>query len=221
MIKHIRHLFILPRLVLIITLVAVGSVLISAHTAAHGQNVKETSVQGNSTNLIQNPSNEAPLVGGEITGWQEIIGSNWKQRSTDPLPFEGEAYFFAGVGASAELQQDVDVSTYAVAIDAGTQSFDFTGYVRSWSDGQDTSRIVLEYLNGAKDNVLSSFDSGEIANASAWQEVTDSRLAPVGTRYIRVRLISKRGSGSNNDGYFDALALTTPEYVIYLPFVLK
>lgn len=118
------------------------------------------------------------------------------------------------------MQQDVDVSAYAVAIDTGTQSFDFTGYVRSFA-GIDKSRIVLEYLNSAKDNVLSSFDSGEIANKYAWQAVTDTRLAPAGTRYIRVRLISKRGSGFNNDGYFDALSLTTELYTVYLPIVLK
>ncbi len=178
----------------------------------------ETSALANSSNLILNPGNEALLVEGEIPNWQEITGTNWRQRSSDPQPYEGSAYFFAGAESLAELQQDVDVSVYAAAIDAGTQSFSFTGYVHSWA-GLDTSRIVLEYLNVTKDNVLSSFDSGELA-PTAWQAVSDTRLAPAGTRYIRVRLISNRHMGNNNDGYFDALSLTQENQQIFLPLIL-
>ncbi len=43
------------------------------------------------------------------------------------------------------------------------------------------------------------------------------RLSPAVARYIRVRLISKRGSGFNNDGYFDALSLTTEWYMVIYP----
>lgn len=159
-------------------------------------------------NLLDNSSNEEPLVGGNIPGWVEAVGSNWTQRATDPLPFEGSFYFFPGVAANAELAQDVDIAGFATAIDAGTQAFDFAGRVRSFPQGSssDESRIVLEYRNAAGE-VLDTFDSSGIDNTSEWQLVVDSRNAPVGTRTIRVRLISTRRSGSNNDGYYDALSL--------------
>lgn len=165
-------------------------------------------------NLITNPGNESPLIAGEIPGWTEVIGSNWTQRSTDPSPFEGSFYFFAGAGAFAELAQLVDVSAMTAQIDLGAQVFDFAGRVRSWHQTPaDSARIIVEYRNLAG-GVLGSFDSGEIINAAAWQLVSDSRLAPSGTRQINVRLLSTRYNGTNNDGYFDALSLsaqTVPE----------
>lgn len=160
-------------------------------------------------NLLENPSNDEPLVGANIPGWIEVLGANWTQRSEGPPPFEGSSYFFPGVVRDAELAQDVDVTGFSAAIDGGAQAFNFAGYVRSFSQGNssDESRIVLEYRNAAGE-ILDSFDSGGIDNTTEWQLVVDSRNAPVGTRTIRVRLISTRRSGSNNDGYYDALSLT-------------
>ena len=94
MIKHALQLSVLPRLALVVISLALCAVLVStpataqelapdSYTLAPGaveQNAMETRVLGISSNLILNPGNEAPLVGGEITGWQEIIGSDWKQR---------------------------------------------------------------------------------------------------------------------------------------------
>jgi hypothetical protein len=160
-------------------------------------------------NLIVNPGNEDPLVGGEIPGWAEVIGTNWTQRSSNPAPFEGNNYFFAGVGALGELAQSIDVTAYSAGIDSGLQNFYFEGYVRSFNQNPvDTTQIIVEFLD-ISSVVLDSFDSGHRSNTSAWDLVSDSRLAPALTRYINVRLISDRNDGSNNDGYFDALSLTT------------
>ena len=60
--------------------------------------------------LITNGSNEDALVGGEIPGWTEVVGTNWTQRGSSPPPFDGNFYFFAGNGATAELAQLIDVS---------------------------------------------------------------------------------------------------------------
>jgi hypothetical protein len=38
--------------------------------------------------------------------------------------------------------------------------------------------------------------------------LSDTTLAPIGTRFIRICLISVRYNGTNNDGYFDGLSLT-------------
>ncbi|MCF7996474.1 MAG: hypothetical protein K9L32_07805 [Chromatiaceae bacterium] len=171
-------------------------------------------------NLIVNPGNEDPLVGGEISGWTEVIGSNWTQRSSNPAPFEGNNYFFAGVGALGELAQSIDVSAYSASIDSGLQNFFFEGYVRSFNQSPtDTTQIIVEFLD-ISSVALDSFDSGPFSNTSSWHLVADSRFAPALTRSISIRLISDRNSGSNNDGYFDALSLTTSTVPLPSPIAL-
>ena len=159
-------------------------------------------------NLIRNPGCEDDLLEGEIPYWTEAVGTSWTQRTANPAPGEGIAYFFAGVEATAELSQAVDISAFSATIDSGTQQFTFKGYVRSYDQSPaDSSRIVLEYLDAGQTTTLDSFDSGEIIDKASWQLVSDIRFAPAGTRYIRIRLISTRYSGSNNDGYYDSLSL--------------
>ena len=164
------------------------------------------------SNLIFNPGNDLALDNGEISGWEEIDGSNWTLRSADPAPEDGTAYFFAGAGATAELSQTINVSAYGGAIDLGIQQFDFSGYISGWRDPGDTAQFIVEYQD-ALGNVLSSYDSGAIYNPydedPEWLQLTDSRLAIAGTRQIEIRLLAARNAGTNNDGYFDSLSLTT------------
>lgn len=160
--------------------------------------------------LVRNGGCEDLLVGGNIPEWVEAAGTNWTQRDNDPSPYEGTKYFFAGAGATAELRQDVDLADYAALVDGGNQSFEFSARVRSWDQSPaDISQIILEYLNHDKTQVLASHDLGQYSDTSTWVHVTHSRLAPTGTRYIRIRLISIRRAGTNNDGYFDAVSLQT------------
>jgi hypothetical protein len=157
-------------------------------------------------NLIVNPGNELPLISGDIQGWTEVQGSAWTRSSIVPAQ-EGVFHFEAGEVANAELAQSVDVSSFALGIDAGVQRFNFSGYVRSFPQSPlDLARIVVEYRN-AGGVVLSTFDSGEVANGDSWQLVSDSRLAPAGTRRINVRLIARRLNGTFNDGFFDNIQL--------------
>jgi len=162
-------------------------------------------------NLILNGDCEDSLVNGEIPYWTEVIGDQWTQRYTSPDPYSGEAYFFPGAVVKGELMQDVDVSGYATLIDDGTQFFIFEGYVRSYNQSPaDYSRVVIEYLDTTKLVKLDSIDFGNYSETSQWVQLRDTTLAPAGTRFIRIRLISTRRNGSNNDGYYDALSLTTP-----------
>lgn len=159
--------------------------------------------------LLQNRGCEETLVGGEIPQWVEVLGANWTQRNASPSPQEGYYYFFAGAGASAELRQDADISGYSGLVDAGTQLFEFSAWVRAWDQSPaDISQIILEYLNHDKSLVLASFDLGQHTNTDSWLQLLHSATAPVGSRFIRVRLISIRRSGTNNDGYFDNLSLS-------------
>jgi hypothetical protein len=166
-----------------------------------------------SSDLLQNAGAEAALVNDQIPSWAQVTGSTWTQ-ATDtgtaefPAPMEGKTYFYAGPTASAELSQDVDVSGFASTIAAGTQQFEFKGYVQSAvKEAPDTAEIIVEYRDQANTQVLGSFDSGQIASTLAWEYVTDTRQAPAGTAIVRVRLLAARDSGTDNDAFFDALSL--------------
>jgi phosphatidylserine/phosphatidylglycerophosphate/cardiolipin synthase-like enzyme len=151
-------------------------------------------------NLLQNG-------GGELlpsTGWT-VISGDWQLRSVAPAPYEGSAYFFAGVSDVGELIQDVDVSHLAAAINEGRVQFQFSGRVSGWN-GNDTARVIIEYRDAA-DTVLDSYDSGARTSSQSWLAIGDTRSAPAGTVMLRVRLIAVRNTGTNNDGYFDALSL--------------
>lgn len=162
-----------------------------------------------SQNLILNPGCEDSLINGEIPYWSEVIGTGWTQRANgNPPTHEGDYMFFAGAINFAELQQDVDVSSLASTIDSSQGVFCFEGFVRAYNQSPpDQSRIILEYFNQFKTTKLDSFDSGNYSTASEWVRIADTTQAPVGTRFIRIRLISTRRAGTNNDGYYDALSL--------------
>lgn len=161
-----------------------------------------------SPNLLANGDAEEELESGEIPGWTEVAGSEWSYRTNDGVALSGASHFFAGAVGSAELAQDVDISVYAAWIDQGAQAFAFEGFLRTANQSPaDTSRVVLEYRDAANQSVLGIYDSGEVASMAGWERVQDLRPAPTGTRWIRVRLLAERFSGTNNDGYFDALSL--------------
>ncbi|MCP4571753.1 MAG: hypothetical protein GY838_05320, partial [bacterium] len=157
-------------------------------------------------NLLANPSAEEALVGGEIPGWTEVEGE-WRQGLIDPLPVDGEAYFAAGAVEVAELRQDVDLMAYAAAIADGSRWFAFEGWVRSIDETpSDLAQIIVEYRDAAG-GVLATFDSGDVASVFDWYRVEDLRMAPAGTRLLRVRLRADRLTGTDADVYFDALSV--------------
>ncbi|MEO8435564.1 MAG: PKD domain-containing protein [Pyrinomonadaceae bacterium] len=169
------------------------------------------------TNLINNPGNEALLVNGEIRGWIEVQGTTWTQGSTNsaggfPGAQRGSAYFYSGNQAQAELGQDVDLSAYAANIAAGTQQFEFKAYLRSLAeDLPDAARVVVEYRDHTNTVVIATLDSGDITSTGDWHLTEDTRLAPLGTGWVRVRLIATRNSNASgeagNEAFFDSISL--------------
>ncbi len=160
--------------------------------------------------ILRNGGCEDAQINGLIPFWDEVVGTNWAPRyTTNPLPYEGEFYFFAGAGALAELKQDVGVSGYSYGIDNGNQYFQFTGYVRSYASAPliDLSRIVVECLDSGKGFIATAYDTGNCSNTAQWDLKTFTWPAAPGTRFIRIRLISTRQNSTNNDGYYDALSL--------------
>ena len=159
------------------------------------------------TQLIRNGDCEEELSGIKAPAWVAIYGK-WERRTNEPPPHSGTAYFSPAESPEAELGQEIDLGKYARRIDDGLVKFEFTGYVRSWpADKHDTSRIILEFLDGTRKKTLDTFDSGELAGVDSWRKVSDSRAALKGIRWVRIRLKSKRYAGVANDGYYDSLSL--------------
>lgn len=160
-------------------------------------------------NLLVNPGAEL-VESGELIGWTEVTGTTWTRRpgGSSRAAFEGGHMFAAGQVATAELRQEVDVTAFSSFIDAGAQRFAFLGYVSTLTTDNDPARIIVDYL-AANRTILASFDSGEIVDATGWQQIADQRLAPIGTRKVAIRLVSSRVGASSGDayGFFDGLAL--------------
>jgi serine/threonine protein kinase len=160
--------------------------------------------------LLVNPGAESPPERRSIHGWKIVDGA-WRQipKHRDfPAPFEGRFYFQAMDSRKAELIQDVDVSQLAASIDAGKQPFRFAGHVRSFrQDPPDVALQVVEYRDASNQTVLGQFHSGPLRSVFLWREIVDTRFAPPGTRWIRVRLLSIKTNAESNDAYHDGLSL--------------
>jgi RHS repeat-associated protein len=183
--------------------------------AGFDQALVQSQFQG--TNLLLNPGNEAALVGGNIPNWVEVVGTSWTRAAANsvgfPLSLEGATYFYPSGVASAELRQDVNCAAYAASIDAGVQAFQFKGYVRVKDEVRpDSAQIILEYRNSSNQLVLDQVVFPPSTESSGWRLCFDARKAPIGTRWIRVRLLGVRNlSDSLCDAFFDVLALNASE----------
>jgi uncharacterized repeat protein (TIGR01451 family) len=159
-------------------------------------------------NMVVNPGAEAHLVSGQIPGWTQVEGTQWTARLGPPSPYEGNYTFWSNSAQFGELRQDVDVSALAAQIDGGQQGFAFRAHLRSSDEvPPDTARVVVEYRDAGNVVPLQVFDSGELASVLGWQEIADARSAPVGTRWIRIRLLASRYNAGTTDSFFDAVSL--------------
>ncbi len=157
-------------------------------------------------NLIINPGAETDPTS---DGWTALSGS-WQQGGgSNPNPNEGDYYFYPGAAAgTAELYQDIDLSADAGYIDAENLLLDFRAYLRAFPQTPaDAAQVVLEFLD-ADENILETYDTGQQTNTGYWRKMEDSRTGPIGTRSVRIRLLSTRYNGTNNNGYIDNLLLT-------------
>lgn len=174
-----------------------------------------------SQNLILNPSAEEPAINGEIPHWTETIGSSWVATNDAALfNFEantvpnGDSWFWAGnnvqnVGGLnvSEIEQIINITSDASAIDLGTKNYFFSGYTRSFEQGlNDESNIFIEYLD-VNNVILNTFTFGPFSTSSSWINVTGILLAPINARKIRIKLHTILRSGSDNDGCYDDLYL--------------
>src|SRR5579871_131380 len=174
-------------------------------------------------NLIVNPGAES----GDPTtnGWTSVSmgttgsgcynSSGWRIVQTAngfPSAHGGSYIFFPGCsstnGLTYELRQDINVSANASVIDVGWDGFTFSGYLQTYNQSpSDQAQMIVEYRDAANSTVITSYNTGLQTSASAWKNYSNTTVAPVGTRYIRIRLLAKVNTGPSDDGYFDDLSL--------------
>lgn len=102
------------------------------------------------------------------------------------------------------IEQSVDVSQWADAIDASQQSFAFSARLRTFC-GLDAAAVEVDFVS-ADGAVLGAYKSCMYRH-TLWGLAGDVRVAPVGTRSIVVRGKSWAYSGTASDGYFDDFSL--------------
>lgn len=145
-------------------------------------------------------------------GWKAEKG-RWSVDTTDPKPKKGNAYFYC-LDKYGRLYQDVDVSQFSDAIDLGVQEFRYEGW-HAGSNSTDQSEVAVQYRSAPDSNgkvsVLSTWYSGRIKTSQNWVKRGHTRIAPKGTRTIRVYITSWLVSvwyiNNKNDGHVDALSL--------------
>ena len=153
---------------------------------------------------LVNAGCEAPLVDGQIPGWQVVVGDGWAPRTKDPPPdasLGGLAYFAPGTAAEAELRQDV------VAWDGRTDAYLGFQYRTGVESPSDVVRVVCEFREVEGGPVVATFDSGELTSPNGWSWYYVSDRIVYWPRFVRVRLLAERRSGATTDAWFDNLSL--------------
>lgn len=187
-------------------------------------------------NLVTNPDAESLPRG---TGWTIISQGalsclssptnntiNWtmKPDGSANYPYDhttgagGGTVFYSGcdnwLTGPFELQQTIDVSADAVMIDMGNQTYTFGGYMQTPVNNQtDQGRFIVDFLN-ASNSILgtsytSSWQSYFGGSGTSWKYYNNSRIAPVGTRKIRIRMQTQLFFNRPAiNVYFDDISLT-------------
>lgn len=106
--------------------------------------------------------------------------------------------------AYGEGHQDVDISAYSVAIDAGNAKAKFGGYVSDYQ-GDDLPEFRLDFLAANGTIIGNTPKYGNQDNA--WTLLNQNAEIPPLCRQIRFVLMGTRNAGNDNDSYFDEMFL--------------
>lgn len=141
------------------------------------------------------------------TGWTEDEGSFESINSGECAgndAYAGSKLFAVGGvcedNAYGEGHQDVDVSSYAAQIDAGSVAVNFGGYLSDYN-GADRPEFKLQCFDASSGLLATSATVGH--QTSTWTLKNETLQVPVGTRSVRLILMGTRNAGSDNDSYFD------------------
>jgi Ca2+-binding RTX toxin-like protein len=144
-------------------------------------------------NLLVNGNFESAL-----SGWTYTVGGS--TTSTALTPFESTSEFESGTAANPTLQQTVNLSADATAIDAGSLQIAFGGMISLLSGGA-TAQISVQFYN-ASDVQIGDSVIATAASVSLWTRAFQTAYAPVGARSVQF-LFSVTNSGGSQGALID------------------
>jgi len=182
-----------------------------------------------SGNLLVNGNAELQLCTNDwtaqtsIPGWRVIRGaasvlcySAFKFANVTPVTPSnipaGNA-LFAAPGADTAMQQSIDVSAAAGAIDAGTVSFSLSGWLGGWGNRPERATLTAVFLDATGQStgapvVIADVDAQARGNVTALVERAVDGVVPPSTRQISVTLQFLSGMTSFQNAYADNISLT-------------
>jgi uncharacterized protein (TIGR03437 family) len=125
---------------------------------------------------------------------------------------DGSSYFTGGrTQADSSLSQNIDMSSAAATIDAGTATFVASAYLGGFQSEPETAQMIVTFLSSSG-GTLGSTTLGPVTSddrkdrTGLWYRRTIGRV-PVGTRSAGVVLTMPWQASSTNDGAADNLSL--------------
>jgi choice-of-anchor C domain-containing protein len=157
----------------------------------------------------------ASIAGWKVTGNATLCkwGGFAELGATDPGPTSRGTYVFSGGpdNAQSSLSQNIDVSAYAAAIDAGNTPYTLSGWLGGWDDDDDNATLLITFRS-----LSSTLGTAQIGPVLSTDRYRGSGLilkvrtgnVPAGARSIEVLLQFERMRGLYNDGAADNLSFT-------------
>jgi len=182
-----------------------------------------------SANLLVNGNAELQLCTNDWTaqtsvpGWRVIRGAvsvlcysafnftNVTPATPSNVP-AGNA-LFAAPGADTAMDQSVDVSAAATAIDSGTVGFTLSGWLGGWSNRPERATLTAVFLdaNGQSTGtpvVIADVDAQARGNVTGLVQRAVEGVVPPSTRQITVTVQFLSGMTSFQNAYADNISLT-------------
>ena len=175
----------------------------SSPTIDAGDPLTDLALPGSLNNLLSNPGFEDGL-----TGWTATPGGS--TRSTNPLPLEGDAYFYAEDFLLTRVEQTVDLLAQgytAEQLDTKRLNAIVTGRVRARLEQTvDRGELQMAFLDAA-DGLIQLVNMPALNTTARWELVGQRVTIPAGTRSIRYTFQGMLESGIHNDSYLDQAGL--------------
>jgi hypothetical protein len=158
-----------------------------------------------------------------IPGWRVIRGgasvlcySAFQFAEVTPAtPSNGSAgnALFAAPGADTAMEQSVDVSAAATAIDSGTVTFSLSGWLGGWSNRPESATLTAVFLNATGQStgtpvVIADVDAQARGNVTGLVQRAVDGVVPPSTRQITVTVQFLSGMTSFQNAYADNISLT-------------
>jgi hypothetical protein len=137
--------------------------------------------------------------------------------TSTPGAQSGQGMFTGGTHGNASMTQTADVSADASAIDAGTTTYNLSGWLGGWSSQNDRAAVVATFLNSSGVSVGSSqigpVTNTDRKNTTKFLSRSAGGAIPAGTRSIKVAVNFTWSAGGTTDGYAEHLSLTVSPLV--------